>query len=194
MPGQDPSAAASHPPARSSVRRRRSDRRRSVGSGLAALVVLALLAALFAWLSAEPLWLAVGHFDDGTATVTTCTGTGVGQRCTASFTTTDRAVTVERVAMLGAAPAERRTGAAVPARMVSADRCGAGPGGCRAYAADHPGLHLRWALGLLIVLCCGLGIAWATGATRLDRGRRAAVAASLTAPLLLPLGFLAATW
>ncbi|HET8685005.1 MAG TPA: hypothetical protein VFM54_24495 [Micromonosporaceae bacterium] len=194
MPTQDPSAAASHPPARRRVRRRRGDRRRSVAGGLTALVVLALLAAFFGWLSAEPLWLAVGHFDDGTATVTTCTGTGVSQRCTASFTTTDRAVTVERVAMLGAAPAERRAGAAVPARMVSADRCGADPGSCRAYAAAHPGLHLRWVLGLLIVLCCGLGIAWATGATRLDRGRRTAVAASLTAPLLLPLGFLAAMW
>ncbi|HET8657661.1 MAG TPA: hypothetical protein VFM55_01530 [Micromonosporaceae bacterium] len=194
MPGQDPSAAAGHPSARPRVRRRRGDRRRNVVGGLAALVVLAFLAAFFAWLSAEPLWLAVGHFDDGTATVTTCTGTGVSRRCTASFTTTDRAVTVERVAMLGAAPAERRAGAAVPARMVSPDRCGAGPASCRAYAAGHPGLHLRWALGLLIVLCCGLGIAWTTGATRLDRGRRAAVAASLTAPLLLPLGFLAAMW
>ena len=38
--------------------------RRGTGSprGLVALVLLALLAAFFAWVTAEPLWLAAGHY------------------------------------------------------------------------------------------------------------------------------------
>jgi hypothetical protein len=48
--------------------------------GLAALVTFALLAGFFSWVSAEPFWLALGHSRAGTATVSSCTGTGIGSR------------------------------------------------------------------------------------------------------------------
>ena len=35
----------------------------------------------------------------------------------------------------------------------------------RAFATDSAGLHLRWGVGLFLVLLCGLAIAWLTGAT-----------------------------
>ena len=51
-------------------------------------------------------------------------------------------------------------------------------------------------LGLALVLLCGAGIVWATGATRLEnrRARRWAVLGSLGGPVLMMLGFLAAAW
>lgn len=167
---------------------------RRAGFALTMLVVLALLATFFAWVTAEPLWLAVGHADRGTATVTACSGSGVVQRCVGAFTVSDGTFTVEKVAMLGVGAGQRQAGTAIAARMVAAHRCGDTPAGCRAYMIGHPGVHLRWAAGLLLVLLCGFGIAWATGAFRLDRGRLAALAASLGGPVLLALGFLVAAW
>lgn len=169
------------------IRARRSPRRPAVG--LAALLVLALLTAFLAWVSAEPLWLALGHQRPGTATVIRCAGEGYGQGCVGVFTSADGAFTVEEVRLLGLDAADRHSGAVVAARMVSADGRGA-------YAADEAGLHLRWAIGLALVLACGLGIALTTGATRLPgrRARGAAVALSLAAPLLLFAGFLAASF
>jgi hypothetical protein len=163
--------------------------------GLAALVLLALLASFFAWVSAEPLWLAVGHGDAGTATVTRCTGSGVGQRCVGEFTAAGGTFTAKEVSLLGIGAGDRHGGATVPAQMISAGRSAAGPLP-RAYVADRLGLHLRWIIGLVVLLACGVGIAWATGARRLEnrRARRRAVLASLGAPLLLMIGFLAATW
>ncbi|HYN95229.1 MAG TPA: hypothetical protein VES42_15385 [Pilimelia sp.] len=166
----------------------RSRETRRAGPALVSLVVLSLLAAFFAWVSAEPLWLAVGHGDRGTATVRECTGSGVGQRCVADFRAAGFAA--PRVALVGAPEADRRPGSAVAARMVGADSR-------QAYAsADGPTLHLRWGLGLLLVLLCGAGIAWATGAGRLAcrRARRQALIGSLAGPLLLAVGFLAAAW
>jgi hypothetical protein len=139
--------------------------------------------------SAEPLWLAVGHGDRGSATVTRCTGSGVAQRCAGEFTSAD-GTSSTRVALLGVAGEQRRAGAVVTARMVDADSR-------QAYVEVHGlGLHLRWGLGLLLVLLCGAGIAWATGATRLEsrQARRRAVLASLAGPLLLALGFFVASW
>ena len=169
------------------IRTRRSPRRPAVG--LVALLVLTLLTAFLAWVSAEPLWLALGHEQRGTATVTRCTGEGYRQGCVATFTSVDGGFTVEQVPLLGLAVADRQAGVTVDARMVSA-------GGRGAYATDDPGLHLRWAIGLVLVLACGVGIALATGATRLP-GRRAssvAVALSVAAPLLLFAGFLAVSF
>jgi hypothetical protein len=168
---------------------------RRPASGLAILLVLALLGAFFAWVTAEPLWLAVGHGDRGTATVTRCTGGGVGQRCVGEFTAAGGAFTTEEVSLLGVGGDDRRSGATVPARMVSAEHAESGPLP-RAYVGDMVGLHLRWGIGLVLILLCGVGIAWATGALRLAdrRSRRRAVLASLAAPLLLMIGFLAATW
>jgi hypothetical protein len=167
---------------------RRAPRRPA--TALAALVLFSLLAAFFAWVSAEPLWLAVGHGDRGTATVTRCTGTGVGQRCTGAFTAADGRFTATRVALLGVGEVDRRQGAAVSARMVDRDSR-------RAYVGnDGLAMHLRWTLGLLLLLLCGAGIVWTTGARRLEdgRARRWAVLASLGGPVLFALGFLAAAW
>lgn len=162
---------------------------RRAGAGLAALLLLSFMAAFFGWVSAEPLWLALGHGDRGTAIVVRCTGKGVGQRCTGDFTALDGRFSVQRVALLGAAKGERHAGATVTAWMVSAESRSA-------YAGDRTSLHLRWAVGLLLVLACGFGIGLATGATRLA-GRRArfgAFVASVGAPLMIAAGFLAATF
>jgi hypothetical protein len=157
-------------------------------AGLISLVALGLIAAFFAWVSAEPFWLAVGHGDPGTATVTRCTGSGVAQRCHGSFSATDGSFTVPRVTLLGVDGDVRAGGVPAPARMVGADSRQAYVG------AAGPLIHLRWTLGFLLVLLCGYGIAGLTGAHRLETGRarRAAVLVSLAGPVLLLVGFLAA--
>ncbi len=160
---------------------------RHPASGLAGLLTLSLVAAFFAWVSAEPFWLAAGHGDRGVATVTRCSGEGVTQRCSGAFTAADGSFTVERVTLLGVGPDTRGAGAVAPAKMVSADSG-------RAYVGSTGLLlHLRWALGFLLVLLCGYGIAGLTGARRLGsaRARRAAVLTSLAGPVLLLAGFLA---
>jgi hypothetical protein len=160
---------------------------RRTAPALVALVVLSLCAAFFAWVSAEPLWLAVGHGDLGTATITRCTGSGIGQRCVGEFRADGFTTTV---ALLGVTDGQQRVGAPVSARMVDRDSR-------KAYVGDdHLALHLRWTIGLTLVLLCGAGIAWATGANRLAgrRARRRAVLGSLAGPLLLTVGFLAASW
>jgi hypothetical protein len=156
--------------------------------GLVALLVVAYAATFFAWVSAEPIWLAVGHSRTGTATVTGCSGSGITQRCQGVFT--DGTQTSPKVALLGVDAAERRTGATVPARMVHADARRAFVG------ASGPMLHLRWTIGVLLVLLCGLAIAGATGARRLEsaRARRRAVLLSIAGPLALLAGFLAASY
>jgi hypothetical protein len=152
--------------------------------GLAALMVLAFAAAFFAWVSAEPIWLAVGHGDQGTVTVARCAGDGIARRCVGTFT--DGAFTVDDVALLGVDAAERRAGVTVPARMVDRQS--------RQAFVNAPGLllHLRWVVGVGLLLLCGLCIAGTTGARRLEtpRARRWAVLLSLAGPLALLAGFL----
>jgi hypothetical protein len=151
--------------------------------GLVALVVFGLVALFFGWVSADPFWLAVGRGTDGTVTVTRCDS---GQ-CVGRFTTERFAA--EGVTLSGVSPTERDPGATVPGRMLASDRTWA-------YAGPAWGLHLRWALGLAVVLLSGVGVALATG-TRFLRplGRRAATGARLLAvagPLLLFAGMLGA--
>jgi hypothetical protein len=169
-------------------RRRSAQQRRHPVVGLLALIVLGLLATFFAWVSAEPLWLAVGHGTKGTATVIHCTGAGLDQRCHASFAAAGGAFTTDLVDLVGAPSRQRVDGTQVAAQMVS-------PYGRLAYAADTSALTLRWALGLALILLCGLGIAFATGAHKLPdrRSRRYAGLASLTGPLLLLFAMLAVT-
>jgi hypothetical protein len=154
--------------------------------GLISLIALGLIAAFFAWVSAEPFWLAVGHGEPGAATVSQCTGSGVTQRCSGSFAAAG--FTVPRVTLLGVDATVRDAAGPAPARMV-------GPGSRHAYVgASGPLIHLRWTLGFVLVLLCGYGIAALTGARRLETrpARRAAILVSLAGPFLLLVGFLAA--
>ncbi len=179
-----PDRATTRPP-----RRKLRDPRRPV-TGLAALLALALVAAFFSWVSAEPFWLAVGHGRTGTATVAQCTGTGVSQRCAGTFRPEGSSTVVEGVALLGVQEAQRAGGTATPARMVSTTSR-------QAYVGDTGLLmHLRWTLGFLLVLLCGFGIALLTGTGRLEtsRARRGALLMSLAGPLLLLGGFLFVTY
>jgi hypothetical protein len=160
-------------------------RRRSPAAGLASLVALGLLAAFFGWFSAEPLWLSLGHGVPGRATVVACSVHGIDGRC-ADFVPDSGAYPPTRVTLLGRGdvPAGRQ----VTARMVSQR-------GWQAYAGDRVGLYLRWIPGLALVLLCGIGIAWGTGATRLPGRRRPiAVAASIAGPILLAAGLFVAAW
>jgi hypothetical protein len=178
-------------PSRIGVPPSRRDRPRTPRSpfvGLLALLVVAFAATFFAWVTAEPLWLAAGRGVEGTATLTGCTGGGMTQRCEGTFT--DGTITSSQVALLGVEAADRQPGTAVPARMLHLDSRQAFVG------ASGTMLHVRWAVGVLLVLGCGLLLAGATGARRLEsaRARRRAVLLSLAAPVALLAGFLAATY
>lgn len=158
---------------------------RRPGVGLPLLVVFALFAAFFAWVGAEPFWLAVGHADRGTVAVTRCTGGGVAKRCAGDFTAADRRYRVRGVPVSGG---DARPGARLAARMVSSSAR-------QAYVGDSLGLLLRWAVPLALVLLLGLLIAVVTGAGRLrGRHRAAAVTLSLLGPLVIAAGLLAAAW
>ncbi|MFC6015074.1 hypothetical protein ACFP2T_02535 [Plantactinospora solaniradicis] len=158
--------------------------------GLAGVILFSLLASFFAWVSAEPLWLAVGHGDVGTATVASCTGRGLGQHCRGEFTAADGLFKARDIRLVGVEGGGRKVGAEVAARMISADSQ-------KAYVGAGTGpLHLRWSLGLGVILLCSTGVGWATGALRLSerRYRRPAALISLAGPLLLTVGFLAAAY
>jgi hypothetical protein len=182
-----PAAETSDTPATVGVAPRRRPRPpRRPATGLLGLVALALVAAFFGWVSAEPFWLAVGHGEHGTATVARCTGDGVTQRCAGQFRAAGNDYAVADVTLLGVQPGRRSPGAVSPARMVS-------PASRQAYVGEAGLLvQLRWVLGFVLVLICGLGIAGLTGARRLEtaRARRGALIMSLTGPLLLLAGFL----
>jgi hypothetical protein len=183
-PGRRP-AGAGQGPARPPRRPLKGSRPPALGLGT--LLLLALLSGFFGWVRADPFWLALGHAEKGTATVTRCTGKGIGARCVGTFQAAH--ISRDRVALSALPNDAKRPGATVPARMVSA-------GGRIAYAGRPAALHIRWVLGTVLVLLCGVGIAWATGAGRLARrkARMAAYATSMAAPLLLLAGLLIAAW
>lgn len=190
-PGTTPGGPAEGP-AHAAVRThrgRRPDRRMPLSAHVS-LVAVALVAAFFGWVSAEPFWLATGHGDTGTATVTQCIGTGVAQRCTGQFTARDGRFMVSRITLLGVPPAQRAPGETAPARMVSPDSRQAYLGGTGTL------MHLRWILGFGLVLICGYAVAGVTGARRLEtaKARRSAVLLSLAGPLTLLAGFLIASY
>jgi hypothetical protein len=157
--------------------------------GLATLLALSLLAAFFAWVSAGPLWLAVGHSTAGTVLVSGCTGSGLTQRCRGIFLADGERFVAHGVRVSGVPAGHTATGSALPARMT-------GPTGGTAYADTGVGRHLRWLLGLLLVAGCAAGIARWTGATGLPdpRHRRWAVGVALAGPAVLTAGFLVAAW
>jgi hypothetical protein len=164
------------------------------------VVGLSLLAAFFAWQSAEPLWLALGHGVPGTAEVTVCDAADPTEEALTSrteeptvpypcvvFTARHGEFRAVDITLRGAGEAAHTPGSRIPARMISPDRD-------RAYAADPVGLHLRWSLGMLLVLACGAGTAWASGATRLSErsARWRAIGLSFAGPLVITAGFLIA--
>jgi hypothetical protein len=169
------------------IARSRPKETRRPALGLPVLLVFALAAAFFAWVSATPLWLAVGHGNRGTATVASCNVHGIDRSC-ADFTAADHSFTTV-VTLLGPAADHVKAGQKVSATVVSRESSLAYAGGARDYA-------LRWVPGVVLLLLCGLGIAWATGALRLGnrRARRWAVAGSIAGPMLLLAGMLAYTW
>ncbi|MFC8847320.1 MULTISPECIES: hypothetical protein [unclassified Micromonospora] len=157
--------------------------------GLSALLALSLLAAFFSWVSAGPFWLAVGHATTGTVVIGDCTGAGLTQRCRGIFTAEGERFIAFGVRVSGVPAARTAAGSTLAARMT-------GPSGDTAYADTGAGRHLRWLLGLLLVLACGAGIARYTGAARLAdrRARRWAVTVAVAGPLVISAGFLAAAW
>ncbi|MFC5923710.1 hypothetical protein ACFQGL_10190 [Micromonospora vulcania] len=157
--------------------------------GLAALVLLSLVAAFFAWVSAGPFWLAVGHSRGGTVVIDDCTGGGLTQRCRGIFSANDGRFLAYGVRVSGVPAGQDAPGTVLPARMT-------GPNGGTAYADTGASRHLRWLPSLLVVLGCAAGIVRWTGSTRLAgrRNRRWAVFVALAGPALITLGFLAAAW
>ena len=185
---------ARRPPARSEAApglppdpasRRAPPRTPSSAVRLLALLVLALVAAFFAWVSAEPFWLAVGHGDQGTATVARCTGDGVTQPLRGDVHGGDGAFTAA-VALLGVerGPAARRVTVPGP------DGRTGEPAGVRGRAGSL--LHLRWVGFALVLRCAGSASPGrpARGGWRPPRARRRAVLLSLAGPLALLAGFL----
>jgi hypothetical protein len=155
---------------------------------LPSLILLGLVAAFFAWVSAEPFWLAVGHGDAGAAVVTKDRGRGLGQRCLGDFRAAGGAFQVRAVPVTGVAESRCTVGATIPARMVSAT-------GREAYGGTGGGLTARWGLGFLLVLACAVAIVRVSGAARFaGRQRTAAVAMTFCAPLLIMIGILVATF
>jgi hypothetical protein len=149
------------------------------------IIVLAMVSAFFGWVSAEPLWLALGHGSRGTATVTKCVGDGITRRCLGDFATKDFAVA--RVSLLGVTDRSAAPGEKLAAEMVS-------PRSHRAYAGGP--FLMRWLPGLAVALLCGLGIALVAGVRRFAsrRERWAAFGISLAGPALVTIGFLAAAF
>jgi hypothetical protein len=168
-------------------RRRGAKNPRRPFFGLAGLLIFALLATFLAWYAAAPLWLSLGHGRAGVATVANCPVGGLNRRC-ADFTAADHSFTA-RVALLGPESMNQASGVKLDAQMVNEDAS-------TAYAGDDASLYLRWVPSVLLMVLCGFGIAWATGASRLpqSRARWTARIASVLAPVLLLAGMLAASY
>ncbi len=166
-------------------RHRKAPRRPAFG--LPALLVFALAAAFFAWVSATPLLLTAGHGSRGVATVATCSVHGIDRNC-AEFVAADKSFSAA-VTLLGPASTHASAGQKLDARMVSR-------GSNLAYAGNNTDLLLHWIPGVVLLILCGFGIARATGALRLAgrRTRTLALLGSFGGPILLFAGMLAYAW
>ncbi|GAA0258254.1 hypothetical protein [Cryptosporangium japonicum] len=122
---------------------------RPPGPGLAAALALGLVAAFFGWVSAAPFWLAQGVGTTEKVTVVRC-----DDRC-------EGRVGERTVRLVDVEASDRTPGTTVEARMLDDDGV--------AYASSPAGLHLRWVLGFVLVVACGVGVGIATGVPRLRR-------------------------
>jgi hypothetical protein len=172
---------------RPGLSRNRPKNPRRPALGLPALLFFALAAAFFAWVSATPLWLAVGHGSRGVATVASCNVHGIDRSC-ADFTAADHSFSTV-VTLLGPGTEHAKVGEKLAATVVSR-------GSSLAYTGSSPDYSLRWIPGIALLALCGLGIAWATGAKRLAdrRARTIAMLGSFGGPFLVLVGMLAYTW
>jgi hypothetical protein len=183
VPAQRRSAPA--PVRRRPPRRHRRRPPRRPWFGLPALVVLAFATTFFAWVSAEPFWLALGHGRTGTATVV---ATGQAAGCRGFFMAADGSFIASDVDLRGLGPAECTRGAKVAAHMVSVRAE-------QAYATTASGLHLRWLTGLGLVAVCSLAMVWLTGAARFAGWRRGvAVGLGLGGPAAITIAMFAAAF
>jgi hypothetical protein len=155
--------------------------------GLPLLLVFALAAAFFAWVSATPLLLTAGHGSRGVATVATCSVHGIDRSC-AEFVAADKGFSAA-VTLLGPGSTHAKAGQKIDAQMVSR-------GSSLAYAGNNTDLLLHWIPGVVLIVLCGFGIAWATGALRLAdrRTRSLALIGSFGGPILVFVGMLAYAW
>ncbi len=102
-------------------RRERSSHPPDPLAGLSALIGLSLAAAFFAWVSAGPFWLAVGHATSGTVVVTRCSGDGLTQRCRGIFTATQEEFRIHGVRVSGVPRESAVPGSVLPARVTGPD-------------------------------------------------------------------------
>jgi hypothetical protein len=139
------------------------------------LLLLVLAATFVGWVSAEPLWLSVGHGQAGTVRVI-----AADQPCRGTFQASGGVSSVEIAGLATCA-----VGSAHPARMASTHAQ-------YAYVDTDRGLLLRSLAGVVAILVCGLLLAWVSGAFRFAGWRRlVAILASFGAPLGILAGFLA---
>ncbi|MGH8879458.1 MAG: hypothetical protein ACRD0P_19275 [Stackebrandtia sp.] len=150
---------------------------------LPGLLVLAIVAAFASWVTAAPLWLAMGSGIEGTMTVKTCDASG----CHGVFRPDADDRSIAGVRVTGATEA-KRAGESHRARVTSRDAT-------TAYAGDSGGLWWRIGIGTAVLVGCGFAVAAITGAWRWHgRARLLAVVTSLAAPLGLFVAVLAVSW
>jgi hypothetical protein len=166
---------------------RRSTRRdphatRRPALGLPAAILLGLAAAFFGWVSAEPFWLSYGYGTTGTATVISCSHGTLDNRCVGRFTSADGRVTTGTVRISGVPDRQRHARAALPAQVLQSDSDWA-------YAGSPGNVRMRWQLGFVAALLCGLAIGVVTGVRTLRSakagGRLALWLLGLAGPLAL---------
>ncbi|CAM3575878.1 hypothetical protein [Stackebrandtia soli] len=152
-----------------------------------AVVALALVSTFIAWVSAEPLWMSVGHRTEGTVTVRDCEAGGFAPRCEGAFVPAGEHAQSATVRISGDTDAER-AGAELAAMAV-------GDTPRTVYIGTTAGLFLRWGLGLVLLAACGAGLVSAIGAWRMTgRAKRLALLVGFGSPFVMFLGALALTW
>ena len=155
---------------------------RSLTASLIGIFVCACLLMFFSWVAAPALWMSVGHAQEGTVAVTTCSP-GFAPGCRGEFRTE------------GWTKELHLTGAVSPddvGRSLSARATG--PDAHSAYVGGPSGLLLRWIPAMVLFMASGFALAWASGATRLEEGSGAAIGLSWAATGAVLAAALAFAW